>query len=421
MANWINKRPYSFDPCLIAKRLDDCRIEGKECSFEGFQYDQLIMVLSSMVQVHPELVEEEKWSVIQRGVSHAARHGRVTDTSILKGINQVEGKMLKAPKSKFIIVSRLSIQLPRERIRVSHLGITVTLCKSLPRSYSESRSSLMQMAKHSVLGPIPKDYSYVMIPVLARSHISAAVKAMEELELIRGIWNLHLNRTVLDHQKPGGEIWEPINRIMLGPIDTFHLPGGKLATRMWWFHPDYMKPVNVLDDKQTIEDLRRFQRTIFRLTRNKHQDYSAVVFTAVRRYVRALDMWDPEAAFIRLWGVLELLTETQKRSCSDTVKRAAFIYMDDKYMKQLLEHLRSFRNETVHHNKESSRSRRILYQLKNIVEDLIEFHLGNRLDFRNLSEATKFLSLPHDVSELTRRRKMIGDAITFRTSSSESI
>jgi hypothetical protein len=138
---------------------------------------------------------------------------------------------------------------------------------------------------------------------------------------------------------------------------------------------------------------------------------------AVIRYVRALDLPDLHAAFLRLWGTLEALTDTERSRVNyeRTVKRVAFHYEDAELHRDVLQHLKAFRNENVHAGHRADKIETIVYQLKMYVENLIYFYMSNHQGFTSLDEALEFADLPLGTDELDRRIKLFGAARRYRT------
>ena len=101
-------------------------------------------------------------------------------------------------------------------------------------------------------------------------------------------------------------------------------------------------------------------------------------------------------------------------SHADVVSRTLFLYKDREFHKLILEHLRSYRNKTVHTGDSISEGMEtLLYQLKGYVEMLLSFHLFNNLKFKDISESSQFLSLNSDRAVLNEKIKWLSKAERF--------
>ena len=166
----------------------------------------------------------------------------------------------------------------------------------------------------------------------------AADKAFDAIDFLRSIWNLALNYNYLSRLLSSGT--RPINRIRLGPIHTLHHPTGKPAAQIYWYDPFY-----VAGEAERINDdeWKRIDRTA-RVIRKRlaKLPYASAMRDVLIRYVRALDTSDFEKAFLKLWQILEVLTDTStSQGYNLTIKRALFIWKDDEMVKAVLEHLRT--------------------------------------------------------------------------------
>ena len=133
--------------------------------------------------------------------------------------------------------------------------------------------------------------------------------------------------------------------------------------------------------------------------------YSEEIIPAILRYTRALDLINWEDAFLRLWSVLEHLTATSpKDTYKKTIHRAAFIFGGNEWFRQVLNHLRDYRNRAVHAGSENHEIETYMYQLKRFVEALLEFHLFNKFNFKNLKDVSTFLDQPFDRIVLHKKR-----------------
>ncbi len=54
-----------------------------------------------------------------------------------------------------------------------------------------------------------------------------------------------------------------------------------------------------------------------------------------------------------------------------------------------------------------------MYQLKNFVEVVLEFQISNKFNFSSREEFTRFMNLPSDSTELTKRKNILVNALKF--------
>ena len=126
---------------------------------------------------------------------------------------------------------------------------------------------------------------------------------------------------------------------------------------------------------------------------------------ALGRYVRALDAFDAEESFLKLWATLEYLT--LKHRSEETVGRASFITKEPEYHRQVLTNLGHLRNRAVHGGEASQQRETHIYQLKQYVENLLDFHFRESRHFDRPEEATEVLDLPPNSSKLRNMRRRL--------------
>ena len=286
----------------------------------------------------------------------------------------------------------------------------MTFHKKLSKKYAQSSTKLLERAKKSFFGEYPQNYLTSQIHISARTVFEAANLALDTIDLIRGIWNLYINQQH-NWRMSLGNSTEPVNKLILGPVHILHYPGGKLAsTDTWWYEPQYVGPIMPHRFKNIDKINRYFHKTKLKL--NQHP-YSKEIEKAIIRYTRALDDRNLNNAFLRLWSVLEFLTNTGKESYDVTIKRASFVFQDREFDEQILKILRDYRNSSIHLDFESREIETYLYQLKFYVESLIRFHLWNMLGVKSLITATDFLNLPTNEVVINERIRMLRNAKKF--------
>jgi hypothetical protein len=135
--------------------------------------------------------------------------------------------------------------------------------------------------------------------------------------------------------------------------------------------------------------------------------YSSEIEEAIVNYTGALDLTNYENAFLRLWSILEHLTNTGYDSYKVTIRRASFLFEEEEYTRQVLKHLKDYRNRSVHLGTRDRNIETFLFQLKEYIEALLSFHLANKFRFNSIAEAGEFMDLPTDRKTLDSKIKMM--------------
>jgi len=136
------------------------------------------------------------------------------------------------------------------------------------------------------------------VAIRGRSVSEAHEGAIKALDGLRGIWNLFLNRR--SSWRISNELPRPVNRILLGPIQTMHLSNGKLAEENFWYDPGYMGPLGRVnlsaDERLAILKFEKFLRAQIRQSKDRARIEEFIV-----RYCRSLDDRNLQTSFLNLW------------------------------------------------------------------------------------------------------------------------
>jgi hypothetical protein len=390
---------------------EEARANGDPTGFlsGGFFYSDFAVILAGCVDFDPAVPESERRRIVQQ-VAHDKRLARpISESVLLRACSTLERDYLSRPLASFRLLTETSIwwiiDIPRTRID----GVTLTFKPKLDRPFA-ARALLAHQSRSILVHDLPANYMRVSAQVSARSPSEAADRGLEALDLLRASWNLALNRGKTWRETGGGRL-SPVNDIRLSPFHTVHDLTGKLATSAFWYDPGYAKPATLFNDKDKFANLVTFGANLRRrLISTPYQDE---LRGALIRYVRALDSADLNDAFLRLWSLLEFLTDSTHDPYKVATRRAAFMF-DNKARSQLvLSNLTNYRNRFVHVGSQSEDIESLVFQLKRYVDALLLFHLGNRLGFKSRAEAASFMDLPADASELRRRQGRLQQALRF--------
>jgi hypothetical protein len=202
---------------------------------------------------------------------------------------------------------------------------------------------------------------------------------------------------------------EPINVVRLGGIHTAHSGSGGTERDGLWFDPGFSpRSVFRLDKPEKIQSNSRWA-----LRRIERSPYKERVVDALLQFVRALDERDSTVSFIKLWTALETLATPGRADYDRLVKRCSFLFKEGEFHRQVLEHLKEYRNSIVHLGEASEHSRTHCFQLQLYFVNIVWFHIRNARIFQSIEEANEFLDLPPQADLIKRRIQLAQKAIRF--------
>jgi len=425
LAIWKKKR---YQPEQIVQKIKSYRESGR--NGDPFFDTEIRTLLASMIEFDLTLPEAEKVRIISTALRQVLTGPDVNEDNILKAISILEHQFLNQPTNRYVLATALSVKTNSLFPRKSVDGAMLTFTSSLPTDFRREHEKFKEHAKLLLIPSLPVGYQSVRVHLHARSAAEAAQIALDRLDLLRAIWNLHLHRGRT--KVTWGRRNQPVNQILLGPLHSLHFPSGKLATDTFWYEPRYRFPSLPisLDDKR--DKLFAFETQIRKCL--KQLNYKITMEQALLRYVRALDEHDWQKSFSRLWSLLELLTHTQQANYDVTIRRACFLFEERDYYRQILEHLRENRNRSTHDDEGTEEIEALMYQLKNIIDVLLVRQIFNRLKFDSMAEWGEFLdmsvdpnalsnqlvNLRNDITKLNRTINIVQKALRFRRANSDS-
>lgn len=403
-------RRKDTDLTALAARAERAKADGDPGGFitGGFVSSDFSLVLGGCIEFHIDLPEFERKRIVRR-VSHDAKTSRpITADSLLKQCSKLEQEYLALSMKPFRLLTEISISRTIDVPRTNVGQTTVTFNPRTVRGFSE-RSRLFNESRGTVGFALPDHYMRVSALVSARTPYEAAEKALNVIDLVRASWNLSLNR---------GKAWRhsggrpsPVNDIRLSPFHTVHDSVGALATETYWYDPGFSKPAGLYSDKSRFSKLQEFAQNL--RTRLTQLPYRSDIESALIRYVRALDSADLNDAFLRLWSLLEYLTDSGHDPYKVATRRAAFMFQDRERAQLVLTHLTQHRNRFVHAGSESDEIESLVFLLKRHVDSLLLFHLGNSFGFATRAEAARFMDLPPNRDEINLRIRRLRSARKF--------
>lgn len=405
------KSNKQLKPSIILDKINNIKAVGedKNVSYSGDSvliYHDAMAALQSMVEFPEATMGLDREYIVSKAVNNIAKDFDLDKSKVINEINSIVKEQLASREYRFHILTSISLgaPYPEKSIEIENCRIRL-IASDYPNKYSE-REHIVKPGG-SISDNDPGGYAKVIISLKAKSEKSAVTTALRVLDIRRAIWSLLSN--------PLRQLWpvddgRPINVIRLGGVHTVHKENGRLATKTYWYEPNFVKAAPfVLSEPEVIAKHSKWvMKQIGGLS------YGDVLKDALLRYVRALDERNHNVVLILLWGALEVLTSPEAKANYDlVVRRTSSVFKEKEYCKQVMEHLRDCRNRTVHAGDQSDKAKMNCYQLQHFFRELVFFHLRNTGEFSDLNEANNFLDLTSNKEALERRKRLIEKAIKF--------
>ena len=130
----------------------------------------------------------------------------------------------------------------------------------------------------------------------------------------------------------------------------------------------------------------------------RHHPFSDHLLNCLNSYTNALDQYDAEFRFMKLWTTLEYLVDCD--STEMLKKRLSFLYIESELIKQEINSLRLARNSNVHKGRRPDNIGIKNFRLCNFIEDYFDFFISNPFKYQSLSRVLEFISLTTDYNTI---------------------
>lgn len=403
-AQW--KKNKNLKPQVILDKINNIKkITDGKVTFSSIEYHDAKFALESMISFPPVANDLDKHKLVSDAVWEVFKTTGAADTFI-KQVNKNMKTTLAKRDNKYYLLTSVSILNPRVR------SITVNECNikfyksNFPRKFKgrvELIDSKKQQSETESLG-----YTKVVIEITSKSEQIAASKALRALDLLRSVFALFANNS----DEFVGNQWEPINKIRLGEFHTVHNDTGEIYPETFWYDPSYSyaKPFSSKDISIIAKNVKFIISNLDKLNRR----YKLILTEGLLRYVRAFDEQNQNVAVMRSWSALESIAAPNESNCDSVTRRCAFLFDESEYHKQILEHLREYRNRNVHAGEESKKAKNHGFQIQRYFKQLILFHIRNSYFFDSIQDTNNFLDLPTNEVSLLKNKKIIDKALKFR-------
>lgn len=364
-----------------------------------YSFNELKSILETYEDFAPDVSQAQRQLLIGKAVNSACRAGQITAESLMRQLSSQKTRYYRSPKNNYVFLSSISMRRPPDLRRLAFDNAHFTFSDLLPKSFSRNGIDFNQHENVKPPRDFPNGFTKVRVRVEARSEFDAFDTAITSLDYLRGIWNFVINIGLVERWHLGPI--KPVNSIYLGPVHTLHHPDGKLTTNTYWYehvYPHKIEPERIKKWPKVAKETRAIRDII------KIHSYPCYMRETFVRYARSLDGVDHESSFLKAWSMLEWLTAiNENENYGEIIKRVLFLFEDQDYHRQVLEHLRLRRNATVHKGQVIEDAEPLIFQLKKYVEWLIKSHLICRRRFDNPQQFGQMLSSPRDMNQLKKK------------------
>lgn len=410
-ANW--KKNYNPSLTLAKLSLDKKVTDRGEVQYTGNTFEDCMELLGSSVEWSNAPIESTARGFVYQAIHAAAKEDKLNPARVIQHISRLEEQHKKKPMLQFYMAGCVSVNSKDRIAPVRSPHYQIKFGQDVQRKVLNQETTYRRVFLQAENRDFPRGYLRFVVSVRGKTPAEAGWQALDTVDYYRALWNLRLNSQCYWRMSSGAV--NPVNRIVLGPLQTLFTSDLTLIDDQWWHDQGYRGPHKVLDVTDIWGDLRRYDlRARKKINASPCKD---MIVDGLLRYVRALDGRDYESVFLKLWSLLEHLTQNNKDKKDVTIiRRAAFVWKDHEFNKEILLHLKEIRNRMVHLDHFGGRGETVVYQLKRYVEAMLAFHIGSGGKFKSKEQVWHFLDLDPNPKNLSDRSGLIKRGIKFRAS-----
>lgn len=398
-------RNTKIDLAVVAATLNDAkRPHQSRVTYQGGAFDLAVAALFSAIEL-PDVSDSGRQRIIRDALFSFRPEERITKGTLLSAVARHESIYIAAPSERYVLLTTISAKFISSLHAINDGANRIRFHRNRPHRFTRRR---FQDIRTYPREPEATGHTWVTVSVRARSTFEAVDQAFAQLDFIRGMWNFTLTRHTISRSV---SFPTPLGDIGLGRIHTIHRPSGAGVGDTFWFQPAFF-PQQATD---LGRDWRRIESETITLRRQiARAPYSDILRNIFVRYARALDGVDFDSSYLKLWSLFELLTGSANAQYDRSIRRALFLFEQQPVNRAILEHLREYRNATVHTGASTDLVHDFCWQLKQYVDELIRFHVTWIGRFESWPEATEFLDLPLESQHLKKRIIRARQALKYR-------
>jgi hypothetical protein len=395
----------------VVRVLNECLLVGQDGSikYPAIDFMECIIALKPSLAISEvKITDAAITRVLSKGVRQAAHEnrGRLSPSTLRTSVEAGFANYLAAKPIPYVLATSLSASI-QELSLSREPEYVVNFLPRLPDGYDRRRYAVHRRSAN--ISEHPEGWTTVLVQVAARDPDEAFDKAIEHLDTMRGLWNLYFNHGRAYMERVGRQ--KPTNRIRLGPYHTLHGPDGKPVSKKFLYEPDFY-PSSPLRSEDWQEVLGYEAKAWEAMGDGWLREF---VTSGLVRYVRALDTTDLSGSFLRLWGLLERITLTERGEKHDqTVRRLLFFSARSEIDAAILNYLKEKRNALIHHAAEVEDTEMLVYQARRFAERVILTYLALAKDLPTEDRWRQFINSPRDTEEMKKNADVLAVASKYR-------
>ena len=385
--------------------------EGTHIIFDDhLSFELCASRLLSAVPLSKALSAEERGSLVERALLDTFRAGTATVKALEIQLKKHQSDLQKPSARQYHMLAYVGGKVNPTGARIIFSAPTGAATVRFVRTYPSRANTAPWLL--SGFGPINLAPEVAQAPlwvtVEARTESQAWENALSAVSALLGCVNYCLNY--------GRQ------RIMSGrpiPRNSVRLMGVQVLYRYDWSRVENSAGFeeNPYEETFPVEidaSIYKLRKPLRRMVKGMSGNVlGPLLFEAMQDYQEGLSHADDSLVHLRLWSLLERLTDTPKGDSTVTIRRGSFLAREMEAKRQRLKHAADTRNAFVHRRERTPFINAISHDLRFRVEAMLRFLFFAQHRFMYLDEFFQLLDSPRTASEIARKVRMLRHARTL--------
>ncbi|TMX38440.1 hypothetical protein [Vibrio sp. Hep-1b-8] len=360
--------------------------QNYKSSFDGSEFEKYMSLLQENIRFG-DIPKNVRDQALFTAIFKSADDNKLNSGYVSNILKHEEAKYLAKPYQEFFLVTGVSVNGLKSKLRVRTELAEITISKGFPKRFKANYD--FESVKKSYDKINLKAFSWVVVKVSARCFYSGATLALEELSYFLGVINHYL--VAGGRRQSFGRV-DPISKVRKFPLHYLYNHDATLATPIYWYEPHFsLKGATYSYDQEFKDACTHFRKLHKTILKTKRYRFFRTVFGQL---TDALETNDMQKVFLNLWALLEKLTFTQKDNYTTTINRTLVLFKDKFLASQELELLRQKRNMAIHTGEQVDQAEDYAYMLYGYIRHYIFFILDIMLKVRLDDDIKSLLDLP---------------------------
>ena len=354
-----------------------------------FKFEQLTYNLGNFIHIHGfKYNTHDKRYLIQKGLKRYSKYKNKNASSFIKAVNHEVIIKYKKQKVKYIIIFPINIDYrwmtKKRHVIIENSKIRFRTYDYIIKYFNFHEPKTLLSRIRTLDYPI---FTYAIINQTERQYLTAMNKAIDKIELMRGIFNFVFTYGVIATQfgepRPLSDIGPPKYGFAFSDRTNYVGHGDTYAHKE---HYRAYRPSTFEEEKlqYAIKYINIYQKLY-------NSNLKGLLRQVLLLYNNALDDVNTHYSFLHFWQILEIIFSGGQNKHDVTVKRIKNIFKKDEKISDTIDIIANKRHLLVHEGRMRELEQEDIHRVKGYVDASINFLFNHTNKIKNRSNLVYLL------------------------------